>query len=84
MTTSTVGFLLDEVHSSSDFFSGKAEIVNITSNTWVYSSIMARADGYVFMGGGYVSLSGVITQLRATFVNGTDTFTAGNINIFYE
>jgi hypothetical protein len=29
-------------------------------------------------------LGGVLTQVRITTVNGTDTFDAGSINIMYE
>jgi hypothetical protein len=29
-------------------------------------------------------LGGVLTQVRITTVNGTDTFDAGSINILYE
>lgn len=84
--SSSAGFLLDSIHGAgaTQAFSGTAQIVNINSNSWVYSSVMARADAYIEMGGGNISLSGSLTQLRITFVNGTDTFAAGTINIMYE
>jgi hypothetical protein len=34
--------------------------------------------------GGYNTLTTVLTQLKLTTVNGTDTFTAGAVNILYE
>jgi hypothetical protein len=35
-------------------------------------------------GAGYVTFSGTLDRIRLTTVNGTDTFTAGSINILYE
>jgi hypothetical protein len=50
----------------------------------VSSSLLARDDGYVYVGGGNISLSGVLDRVRLTTVNGTDTFDAGSVNILYE
>lgn len=41
-------------------------------------------DQTTLFGSGNVSLSGALTQVRITTVNGTDTFDAGTINISYE
>lgn len=59
-------------------------ISNINSNNWICSFISTRSDNYVSYGVGVKSLSDVLTQLRITTVNGTDTFDAGSINILYE
>jgi hypothetical protein len=59
-------------------------ISNINSNNWICSFISARSDNAVSYGAGVKSLSDVLTQLRITTVNGTDTFDAGSINILYE
>lgn len=83
-TTATSGFLLDTVHSSTNSFSGTAQIYLIGSNAWVHSSTMARNDGYMMMGGSSITLSGTLDRVRITTVNGTDTFDAGSINIQYE
>jgi hypothetical protein len=83
-TTATSGFLLETAHTAANSFTGSAVIVNITGNTWVYTSTMARNDGYVMLGGGVLALGGVLDRVRVTTVNGTDTFDAGSINILYE
>jgi hypothetical protein len=58
---------------------------NSSTNTWAATSIVGLSDGgSVGIMGGSKSTAGVVTQLRITFVNGTDTFDAGSINILYE
>lgn len=58
---------------------------NSSTNTWVATSMVGLSDGAsVGIMGGSKSTSGVVTQLRITFANGTDTFDAGSINILYE
>lgn len=66
-------------------YSGHLIITNVSSNIWVGSSYIARGDSAVsFIGGTTKTLSDVLTQVRITTVNGTDTFDAGTINILYE
>jgi hypothetical protein len=58
---------------------------NSSTNTWAATSMVGLSDGAsVGIMGGSKSTSGVVTQLRVTFANGTDTFDAGSINIMYE
>ena len=58
---------------------------NVTGNIWAGSYFLADStNGESFIGGGNVSLSGVLNMVRITTVNGTDTFDAGTINILYE
>jgi predicted porin len=46
---------------------------------------LGRSDGTLgYFSGGSLALSGVLDRVRITTVNGTDTFDAGTINIFYE
>jgi hypothetical protein len=74
--------------SSSNVLHGSISIFNLTSNTWVASGVIALSESAnVLTVGGSISaasLGGVLTQVRLTTVNGTDTFTAGNVNILYE
>jgi len=56
----------------------------VNENNWMCSFISARSDTAVSYGAGVKSLSDVLTQLRITTANGTDTFDAGSINIMYE
>jgi hypothetical protein len=58
---------------------------NSSTNTWAATSIVGLSDGAsVGIMGGSKSLSQTLDQIRITFVNGTDTFDAGTINILYE
>lgn len=84
MTTQTSGFLVWWAGGSGDFYRGHIIITNISGNDWVYSSTLARADGYQMSGGGSISLGSVLDRIRITTVNGTDAFDAGSINILYE
>lgn len=66
---------------------GSMILTNITGNTWVNShSIGTTQAGTNFgcSGGGSIALASALTSVRITTVNGTDTFTAGSINILYE
>jgi len=82
--SSTVGFIW-QAGGSAAVTTGHAIITLVTSNTWVYSSVVARTnDNYIMFGGGNKSLSGTLDRVRITTVNGTDTFDAGSINILME
>ncbi len=55
------------------------------SNTWVASGAFGYSNAAgAGSCGGSVTLSGTLTQVRITTVNGTDTFDAGAVNILYE
>jgi len=60
-------------------------LLDSSSNTWAGNGFTAQSDAnYIFYTSYSIALSGALTQLRITTVNGTDTFTAGKINILYE
>ncbi len=60
-------------------------ITNVSGNIWLASHVGGRSDAAaVTFGGGSVTLSGTLDQVRITTSNGTDTFDAGTINILYE
>jgi len=64
---------------------GNIFISNLTGNTWSLSSVLGQSDtARVSWAGGSIALAAALTAVRITTVNGTDTFDAGNINIFYE
>ena len=64
---------------------GITALCNISGNTWASQTTLGLSDSAVGQwGAGSVSLSGVIDRVRLTTVNGTDTFDAGSVNIFWE
>lgn len=81
----TTGFGLGATITSASILHGVATLVSLGSNVWAfsfngtYSNAPATAQA-----SGSVTLSGALDRIRLTTVNGTDTFDAGSINIFYE
>jgi hypothetical protein len=64
---------------------GNAVLTNITGNSWVQNFVMGQSnDAYALLGGGSITLGGVLDRVRITTVNGTDSYDAGSINILYE
>ena len=60
-------------------------LLDLATNKWVATSKSGTsnsADGSEM--GGYNTLTTALTQLKFTTVSGTDTFTAGAVNILYE
>jgi hypothetical protein len=65
--------------------SGQLVFANLSGNIWTGQYFMAdRINGESFIGGGAVTLSGVLNLVRITTVGGANTFDAGSINIMYE
>ena len=87
-TAYTTGLYLCQVVASTDTFSAVVMLNNITGNVWTYTGTGSRTGtgnvGTFFYSAAPQSLSGALTQIRLTTVNGTDTFDAGSVNILYE
>lgn len=83
-TSYTTGFAI-RIGSAAGTVIGSVVITHLTSNTWIASGTLARGTGAVFItSAGSKTLSDVLTQVRITTANGTDTFDAGTINIMWE
>ena len=81
----TSGFVLSGVNNTAAIYYGSLFLVRQTNNIWVEShSLGGPVASYQSVGGGSVSLGGILDRLRLTTVNGTDTFDAGTVNIMYE
>ena len=85
-TANTIGFNLSTSITAgpTTALRGLATIVNITGNTWVFSSYLGQIIAGSGAGTGDKALSGVLDRIRITTLAGTDTFDAGSINIMYE
>ena len=65
--------------------SGNITITNVTGNTWVASGNLGGTSSiFIMLTGGSIALGAVLTSVRITTVNGTDTFDNGSLNILYE
>jgi hypothetical protein len=83
-TTSTAGFN-SAGDANTSLVSAIFTIVNVSGNIWVASLAGAVTNSvYGMVGGGNVTLSGVLTRVRLTTISGTDTFSTGSVNILYE
>ena len=81
---STSGFIIAVAVSATSLHSGIVTLANINSTSWVSNGILKEGTTTLRTSAGDKSLSDVLTQVRITTVNGTDTFDAGTINILYE
>lgn len=83
----TSGFVLFNRGSSAYTLSSATQIFSIGSNIWVSVGLAAYTNvtsvGWQSAGNS-PALSGALDRVRLTTVNGTDTFTAGSVNILYE
>jgi len=60
-------------------------LLNLSTGIWVANGISGLSNlAFIQTIAGSKALSGTLDRLRITTVNGTDTFTAGSINIMYE
>ena len=81
-TSATNGLVIPGV-GAGDVRTGQMIISTMGSNIWVENcgdTVGTNGGG----GGGGVTLSGTLTQLSITTINGTDTFDSGSVNILYE
>ena len=81
---STTGLLITQVDLT-NICIGMAIITLFSGTSWVHQAVTGRSvSDYVNIAGGSKTLTGTLTRVRITTVNGTDTFDAGSINILYE
>jgi len=81
----TTGFVLLTPAAGSEVHSGVITLYNLSGNIWVsQATIAATATTRSYISSGSVSLGAALTAVQLTTVNGTDTFNAGTLNVFYE
>jgi hypothetical protein len=86
-TSATTGAQLQTGVSSTQPTNTVMTIVNISGNTWLFNGASAITSGGANISSFCIyslALSGVLDRVQLTTANGTDTFTAGSINILYE
>lgn len=87
---SSTGFAITDgfcfcVVDATQIHSGTMTISYMGNNMWAFASCAGRSSGpYVIVGGGSVTLSGVLDRLRVTTSGQTDAFDLGSVNIMYE
>ena len=83
--TNTSGFPLNRGSSvPTAVQSGTLVLTNVNSNIWVSTSTFGRTDtANMTVGSGSISLGGVLDRIRL-YVNGTQQFDAGSVNIMWE
>lgn len=84
-SNSTAGFVIDK-SAASLAISGRMiiELLDSSANSYVSTHVAKVATNAVVTGGGDVALSSVLTQIKLTTANGTDTFSAGSLVVTYE
>jgi hypothetical protein len=86
-TASTTHFLAVNAAAAAGVYHGSAVLTLLSTggSQWVCTTQTGRTDvlGY-FAGAGTKSITGSLSQLSFKTLNGTDTFDAGSVNIFYE
>lgn len=84
-SSQTTGFAVSNTNGASSVYVGSMvlNLIDSSSNTWAVTSVFSSSSA-VFYSAGSKSLSGAISTIRATTVNGTDAFDAGTVNIFWE
>lgn len=79
----TTGFGLMNASVAAQSNQGIATICLLNSNTWVFSFVGGRDTAIDLRGAGTKTLSDTLTSVRL-FIDGTQQFDAGTINILYE
>ena len=84
---STAGFILTANIGATSIFQGAVTLTLMSnSNWWVSTGLLGHTDGSGNMNSssGTRTAAGVLTGVRLTMVNGTDTFDAGSVNVMWE
>jgi hypothetical protein len=80
----TSGFGLSASHAAAYLIGGNIVLTNVTGNTWACSGLsgLSNTTGTILTGGS-IALGAALTAVRF-YIDGTQLFDAGSINILYE
>ena len=80
----TNGFGITASIGSASIYHGAITITNVNGNNWAAFGVVGLSNvTNVYMTGGSIALGGALTAVRL-FIDGTQLFDAGTINILYE
>lgn len=79
--SSTVGFPWSTTTAIAQ--SGVITLMLDASNSWIMSAVVGGG-GFTGIAGGTITLGGSLDRVRITSVAGTNAFTAGSANVYYE
>jgi hypothetical protein len=85
-STSTTGLILERPSTNLPASASRhyvITLVNISGNIWISTNI-GHSGAISSLGSGTITLSSTLDRVRITTLNGTDTFDAGSINVYYE
>jgi len=85
--SSTAGYLISRLITTSSSFVGNVFLCKIDGNTWIASgdvAVQPTVSANVESIGGSKTLGGTLDRVRITTEGGVNTFDAGTINILYE
>ena len=83
-SSSTAGFLALRTVAAGDSISGIVHLSRVNSSAkWAMSSSLKRTTGEIGVSAGSKTLSGDLTTIRLTTVNGTDQYDGGTVNAMW-
>jgi hypothetical protein len=80
----SVGFGIAGNLAASNIIYASGTLTNISGNTWVWSCAGGVDGVYLALGGGNVTIGGVLDRVRLTTTVGTAAYDGGSVNIMYE
>jgi hypothetical protein len=86
-TQMSTGFMIKNTNAAASLWNGNTflNLQDSSTNTWCVNGAVGHSnDTTSYSCGGSIAIAAVLTAVRITTVNGTDTFDAGSINILYE
>jgi hypothetical protein len=84
-SNATSGFVINNSTANTGSWSAQLILSLLGSNKWAISFGCAQdISARLCAGAGSITLAGTLDRIRFTTVNGTDTFTAGSVNLLYE
>jgi hypothetical protein len=82
-TAMSTGFVIVNSSTAASVYSGIVTLVNLTGNTWCEQGMLALSAGGTRESAGVRVMSAALQSLRL-YIDGTQLFDAGSVNVLYE